>query len=195
MGQTTIIDEAFTDYDSFTGEIKKHTQRVTKKSKIEPTDEFIKVSRYLGVIFAYQNIPLTLVPISYLIAEKMQFKTNEVYLLKKEKEDLAKMLGVSLERVNKLILELKKYDIIRPVQGSRGHFVVNSFLFSTGSIVETRNLQAQFDFDSGNYVAKADQKNLITGETMRKAVNTKNNPQIEGQMEFPNLLEDNGENE
>lgn len=149
------------------------------KLKIEPTDEFIKVSKYLNVIFAYHGIPLNLVPISLILAQRMAFKTNMVYLLKTDKEEIAEMLGVSLERVRTLIKECVKHDIIRSV--SRGKYEVNAYLFSTGSLVETRELQAHFDFQKETFVVQAEQKDLITGETVRKAVVNRKDKQIEGQ--------------
>ena len=103
------------------------------------------------------------------------------------------MLGISEERVKTLLSDCKKYDILRPTD-CRGKFAVNAYLFSTGSAVETRNLQAHFDFDNNVYGVCADHKNLITGETVRKSVTNKRNSQIEGQMSFADyLLEKNHE--
>jgi hypothetical protein len=193
MGQTTILDETIDTFDSDTGEITRSTKRRVKKSYTEPTDEFIKVSKYLNTIFAYNNIPLNLVGISLLLAQRMEFKTNIVYLLKSDKKEMAEMLGISEERVKTLLSDCKKYDILRPTD-CRGKFAVNAYLFSTGSAVETRNLQAHFDFDNNVYGVCADHKNLITGETVRKSVTNKRNSQIEGQMSFADyLLEKNHE--
>ena len=193
MGQTTILDETIDTFDSDTGEITRSTKRRVKKSYTEPTDEFIKVSKYLNTIFAYNNIPLNLVGISLLLAQRMEFKTNIVYLLKSDKKEMAEMLGISEERVKTLLSDCKKYDILRPTD-CRGKFAVNAYLFSTGSAVETRNLQAHFDFDNNIYGVCADHKNLITGETVRKSVTNKRNSQIEGQMSFADyLLEKNHE--
>ncbi|MCM1561076.1 MAG: helix-turn-helix domain-containing protein [Butyrivibrio sp.] len=150
-----------------------------------PTDEFIKVSKYLNTIFAYNNIPLHLVPISLLMAQEMEFKTNIIYLLKPKKEKFAQMLDVSPDRVKKLIQECCKYNIIRPV--ARATYEVNSYLFSTGSILETRMLQAHFDFDADRYVARAELVNPITGAVVRKAVYNKKDKQIPGQMTLPGL--------
>lgn len=184
MGQTTIIETVTEDlFTAEDGVISSSTKRAVKKSKIEPTDEFIKVSKYLNVIFAYNNIPLKLVPISLLIAQEMEFKTNQIYLLIERKKEFAKMLDMSLVRVNALIGECEKYNIIR--RQSRGVYEVNSFLFSTGSIVETRQLQAHFDFQNDVFIAKGVQTNTINGVTVRKAVankKTKNDKQIPGQM-------------
>lgn len=180
MGQTTILEEQLDAFNPVDGVIEAHSKRTVKKSKIEPTDEFIKVSKYLNTIFAYNNIPLNLVPISLLIAQEMEFKTNRIYLIKATKLEFAEMLDLSLERINKLLQECTKYNIIRPV--ARGLYEVNSFLFSTGSIVETRELQAHFDFDNDAFSATARQKNLITGTVVRKAVMNKKDKQIPGQL-------------
>lgn len=175
MAQEIVIQDGFTGTEPNTG-----------KTKIEPTDEFVKVSRYLNVIFAYHGIPLSLVPISLLLAQRMAFKTNIIYLLKRDKEEIAEMLGVSNERVRTLLKECVKHDIIRSV--SRGMYEVNAYLFSTGSMVETRELQAHFDFQRESFIVHADQKDLITGETVRKAVVNKREKQIEGQMSFDDYL-------
>ncbi len=180
MGQTTILEETYDSFNSDTGEITTANRHRIKKSKVEPTDEFIKVSRYLNTIFAFNNIPLNLVPISLLFAQNMEFKTNRIFLLKAQKEEMAKMLDISLDRVNKLIHECQKYDIIRPI--ARATYEVNSFLFSTGTMIETRNLQAHFDYDSNTMLTQAEQKNLITGSTVRKAVSSRKDNQIPGQM-------------
>lgn len=192
MAQTTILEEYFDDFNSNDGVITQKTRRIMRKSSIEPTDEFIKVSKYLNTIFAYKNIPLRLVPISLLLAQEMEFKTNRIYLLKPLKEDFAHMLDISLDRVNKLLKECQNYDIIRPI--ARGIYEVNSYLYSTGSVVETRNLQAHFDFDNDTFMTQAEQKNLITKTVVKKAVMNKKEKlkQIPGQISlFDNLEENN----
>ena len=180
MGQTTFLEEQYDSFNSDDGVIQSSMKRTVKKSKIEVTDEFIKVSRYLHTIFAYNNIPLNLVPISLLIAQEMEFKTNRIYLLKPIKEEFAEMLDISLDRVNKLIRDCEKYNIIHRI--ATGMYEVNSFLYSTGSVIETRELQAHFDFDNNVYSASAKQKNLITGTAVKKAVMNKKNKQIPGQL-------------
>lgn len=181
MAQTSIIETTMQDvFNPDDGGVLASTKRTVKKSKIEPTDEFIKVSKYLSLIFTYNGIPLTLVPISMMIAEEMEFKTNIVYLLKPIKERFAEMLDIKLDRVNKLIQECEKYNIIR--RKDRGIYEVNSFLFSTGSIVETRELQAHFDLENDVFIAKGTQTNKLTGTTIRKAVANKKDKQIDGQL-------------
>ena len=188
MAQTSIIETSVEDIlNPNDGVVISSTKRAVKKTKLEETDQFIKVSKYLSVIFSYSNIPLKLVPISMMIAERMEFKTNIVYLLKPIKEELAQMLDISLDRTNKLIQECEKYNIIRRMD--RGIYEVNSFLFSTGSIVETRELQAHFDFQNDVFIAKGVQKNLINGVTVKKAVANKKDKQIDGQLSLFDLPE------
>ena len=186
MGQTSVIETRTEDVlNGEDGVVTASTKRTVRKTKIEPTDEFIKVSRYLNVIFAYNNIPLKLVPISLLIAQEMEFKTNKIYLLKDRKEEFAEMLDMSLVRINALIGECEKHNIIRRI--ARGRYEVNSFLFSTGSLIETRELQAHFDFQHDAYMVRGVQKSLITGVTVKKAVANKKDKQIEGQMSLFDL--------
>lgn len=184
MSKTTIIESTEDTFDGATGEIRRRTTSTVHKSYVEPTDEFIKVSKYLNVIFAYNDIPLNLVGISLLLAQRMHWKTNELYLLKGDKEQIAEMLGVSYERVAHLILDCKKYDIIRPVPGSRGKYEVNAFLFSTGDLANTRRLQAHIDFDTNSVITQVDIKNPITGETVRRSV-----VDAKGKKKLPNEIE------
>ena len=180
MGQTSIIETTYDEFNTDDGVISSSTKRTVKKSKIEPTDEFIKVSKYLSLIFTYNNIPLKLVPISFMIAEEMQFKTNIVTLLKPTKKRFAEMLDISLDRTNKLIQECEKYNIIR--RKDRAIYEVNSFLFSTGSTIETRELQAHFDIQNETFITNGKQTNKINGDTVKKAVINKKDKQIPGQL-------------
>lgn len=188
---TTILDEREELWSPETGEIKQRRMRQVKTSQIQPTDEFVKVSKYLNTIFAYHNIPLSLVPISLLFAQYMEFKTNILSIYGK-KEMFAEMLNCSVVRVNALIQDCKKYDIIRPTE-TRGVYEVNSFLFSTGNVADTRNLQAHFDFDTGSIAATATQTNRITGQTVRKAVyNSKKAKKLANEIPGQMSLEDFG---
>ena len=104
------------------------------------------------------------------------------------------MLSIKMARVEQMIRDCKQFDIIRPT-GTRGKYEVNGFLFSTGSLAETRKLQAHFNFDDGSVIAQAEQKNLITGETVRKSVidaerKSKRSLQCEGQLRLEDF--DNG---
>lgn len=181
---TVLYEEMVDDFRSDTGEITHQSVTKVKKSRVAVTDEFVKVSKYLNTIFAFKEIPLSLVPISLLMAQRMEFKTNTIYLLKADKAQIAAMLDCSLDRVNHLIQKCKKHDIIRPV--SRGKFEVNAFLFSTGTIADTRKLQAHFDFDDDTCATQVEMTNRITGETVRKSV-TNRDASLPGQMTIADL--------
>jgi hypothetical protein len=193
MGKTTILEESEDIFEEGTGLIHKRSQKVIKHAKPEETDEFIKVSRYINTIFAYQGIPLSLVPISLIFAQRMEFKTNKIYLLKSDKEEIAEMLGCSLKRVESFILECKKYDIIRV--RDRGVYEVNSFLYSTGNLAETRDLQAHMDFEANTLSTQGVSTNLITGDRVRKSVTDakirRRRLQIPGQMSLEDFGDDN----
>ena len=74
MSHTAVFEQIQESFDSLSGEVTQTTTSRVHKSHIEVTDEFFKVSKYLNTIFAYNNIPLSLVPISLLFAQRMQFK-------------------------------------------------------------------------------------------------------------------------
>lgn len=190
MGHTTIITEDIDDFNFDTGELVQSRKYTVQKANVDVTDEFIKVSKYLSVIFAYNNIPPSLIGISLLIAEKMDYRSNIVYLLQNTKLEIAEALGMEkryrkkknpatgkVEQTNlpdtnsidKLIRSLCDYDILRPT-GTRGMYEVNSFLFSSGSIGDTRDLQAHFDFDTDTYCMSVKMKNPINGKVVRRAV-------------------------
>jgi hypothetical protein len=179
---STFLEENISSFDTYTGEIHSEVKRTIKKTNIEPTDEFIKVSKYLNLVFAYNEIPLSLVPISLLFAQYMEWKTNRIYLVKSVRNEICEMLNIKESRFKKLLSDCKKYNIIRPTQ-DRGVYVVNPFLYSTGGMVETKNLQASFDIDNDTYAMTVDQHNLITGDTIRKSVTNredkKNLPRLE----------------
>lgn len=168
MSKTVIYEEEVAKFNADDGVILHQRKHRAYKSPTEPTDEFIKGSKYLSVIFAYNSIPLKLIPITYLLAERMEFKTNRIHLYKHDKEELAEILGVSLHMIETHIRNLLKYNILQRID--RGYYEVNSFLFSTGSTIETRELQAHFDFDNDAYYSSAEQANVITGKVVKKAV-------------------------
>ena len=190
---TIILNEQEDIFDENTGVIHRKREKVVRKEKPQETDEFIKVSRYISTIFAYQGIPKNLVSISLCFAQMMDFKTNMLHLYKGDKEEIAEMMGCSLDRVNNLIQECKRYDIIRPRR--RGYYEVNSFLYSTGNFTETRQLQAQLDFEANTLTTTGVTTNLITGEAVRKSVTDakirKKRLDIPGQMSLEDFGDDN----
>ena len=53
MGQTSIIETTVEDvFNADDGVVIASTKRAVKKTKLELTDQFVKVSKYLNVIFS-----------------------------------------------------------------------------------------------------------------------------------------------
>jgi len=155
--------------DSFTGEVTYQEKTIFTGSDIRPTDEYIKVTKYLSLIFAFVGIPLKYVPICYLLAEAMDTKTNRVYIHKGLKQKISEMLDISDVRIRHMVMELKQYDLIRATD-IRGVYELNAFIFSVGSTIETRALQAHFDCVANEMKVINKSKNYITGETVITAV-------------------------
>ena len=56
MGQTSIIETTVEDvFNADDGVVIASTKRAVKKTKLELTDQFVKVSKYLNVIFSYNK--------------------------------------------------------------------------------------------------------------------------------------------
>ena len=92
---------------------------------------------------------------------------------------IAENMGVSIKRLDQVIAELKKYDILRKLQN--GVYSVNPYIVARGSWTDIRKLQMHFDFMNGEMIAVADVKDTITGQEVQKAIkNTKG--QIPGQL-------------
>lgn len=172
---TTVYSEVRDTFNVETGEVTSYTKMIAKKTKLEVTDQFVKTSKYLTTIFAYMGIPLRLVPIALLISEHMDFKTNKIALLKELKIEMSDLLGYkrkdheNTNTIDREIAECVKYDILRRTK-SRGLYVVNPYLFATGSTTDVRNLQAVFDFDNEQLTIGATTINMISGEVIKKIV-------------------------
>ena len=186
--RVTVVKSEFSQnvIDTETGELKELTHSSYKifKSKLQKKDQYIKVSKYLNVIFAFFKIPLNLVPFSLLVAQYMDFKTNTVYLLKDTKIEMMQMLGMTLKKrkkdgvetevystssIDRLIKQCVDYNILKRTN-TKGRYEVNSYLFSTGTLAETKELQAHFDFNNDTALTYIEQSNKMTGETIEKAI-------------------------
>lgn len=66
-----------------------------------------------------------------------------VNLNKVTKTSIAENLGVSVKRLDRVISELKKNDVLRKIQN--GVYGVNPYICARGSCSDIRTLQAQYD--------------------------------------------------
>jgi hypothetical protein len=107
-------------------------------------NEWINVNNDIVEIFYERKIPLSLLPVSLLIAGHMNDDTNEIYLLKSRKKQFAKILGIGTDRMNALVPICKQYGIISPMQ-DRGRYMVNPYLFYKGEEEKQKEIRIEFD--------------------------------------------------
>lgn len=183
MPRNTYIIEEYEEYDEHTGEIKKNKRYSVHKQNLGATDKFVKMSKYICDIFRYNEIPYSLLPLTLLIAQKMDFKTNTINLHKRAKLELSRYLGFKekyrtkknpytkevivtgqqdTNSIDKLIRELVKYDILQRTE-IRGVYEMNSYLFSNGTVGQTRKLQEFYDCHDRS-------KKPINHETVKAAI-------------------------
>lgn len=171
------------------------TGEITYDSKYSVTainneDDYIKVYRYLNSVFAFKGINQALIPALMEISNYMGFanKGQKVILIKDTKDQICKSLGISMPRLDAIIRELKKADVLRPT-GSRSVYAVNPFIIGRGKWSDIKELRAQFDYNSGLMTTQSIVKDKITGETMAKITEEvrKDKKQIPGQMSLPGM--------
>lgn len=173
-----------------TGEFQRNTKFTSRRldNSGEKEEEYIRVYKYLNVLFAYENIPLALVP---AVIEISKYMTNAdtgqlVTMHSIMREQICATLGISISRLNKIVKQLRNADILRDTT-TRGTYAVNPFIVSAGKSTDVKTLQAKFDFHAEQLVVYKESQNLITGKTVRQAIveNKKklaNKGQVPGQL-------------
>lgn len=173
-----------------TGELTRNTKFTSRRINQpgEKEDEYIRVYKYLNVLFAYENIPLALVP---AVIEIAKFMTNAdtgqlVTMHGMMREQICENLGISISRLNKIVKQLRQADILRDTN-IRGTYAVNPFIVSTGKSTDVKTLQAQFDFHAEKLVVYKESQNLITGKTVRQAI-VENKKKLNSKQSVPGQL-------
>lgn len=176
-----------------TGEIINQESTTEIKSiinrKIPNEPDYVKFYRYVNTLFAFKGIKTSLTPFIIEISNHMTYaKEGQIVNLNKiTKTMIADNLQVSIKRLDQVIAELKKVDILRKIQN--GVYSVNPYIVARGTWADIRSLQTQFDYNSGEMLAIADIKDKITGQDIRKAI-TNSNKQVPGQLSlFDNEIE------
>lgn len=175
-----------------TGEFKRNTKFTSRRigNGLENEEEYIRVYKYLNVLFAYENIPLALVP---AVIEISKYMTNAdtgqlVTMHSLMREQICNTLGISISRLNKIVKQLREADILRDTS-TRGTYAVNPFIVSAGKSTDVKTLQAKFDFHAEQLVVYKESKNLITGKVVRQAIveNKKklSSKDVPGQLSLP----------
>ncbi len=157
--------------DGETGVFQSATKFSAKLISSDGEAEYIRVYKYLNVLFAYENIPLSLVAPMIEISKYMtnadtgQLVTMHT-LMRKE---ICNNLEISISRLNKIVKQLRDADILRDT-GTRGTYAVNPFIVSAGKSTDVKTLQAEFDFKAEQLTVYKETQNLITGKTVRQAI-------------------------
>lgn len=174
------VEDAFNTGADNIEQIKQRGKQKRRSSAGEA--DYLKVYKYTNTLFAFKGIPLSYVPFVVEIGRYMSYADDGqlVILNKFIKDKIAETLDVKLDRVNKVIKELKDFDVLRPT-GSRGVFAVNPFVISCGDSVHVEELKAQFDFDADLMIQKNVTHNLITGKVVQSVIREKKDKQIPGQ--------------
>lgn len=127
--------------DNLTGEII--TEENVKVMNMEFEPRYIKM--YVDDIVRLNGISPTCTNIIFAIARRMGSK-NEVALIKGIKETIALECGVSLKRVDNMILELKKNHLLIAIPNKRSCYILDPHLFSRESWKENKALRLQVTY-------------------------------------------------
>jgi hypothetical protein len=185
-----IYQENSVHFDSDTGEVKKHFGHNVQRLPSKKQEPYIKVYKYLNTLFGFRGIPSRLTPYIIEFGRHMgnPEEEQEIEFTKRTKLRICETMGVKIDRLNKIIAECVKYDLLRKTE-DRGRYTVNPYIISQGDNVEITKLQAHFDFMAENVIVGAEQDNLITGTTVKKAITIerKGKKELKGQI---NLFSD-----
>ncbi len=176
MGKIDVYSHTEDTFNSDTGEITNSTTHKARKIKSTKEDDYIKVYKYTNTLFAFKDIPLTYVPFVIEIGRYMSYaQDGQIVILNKYvKEQVAAAIGVKLDRVNKVVKDLKKYDVLRPTE-SRGVYAVNPFVIGCGDSVKIEELRAQFDYNADRLIQTNVSHNMITGKTIETVIEENKN--------------------
>lgn len=171
--------------NSLTGEVIGQETTTEIKSiinkKIPNEPDYVKFYKYVNTLFAFKGIKTSLTPFIIEISNHMTYaKEGQIVNLNKvTKTMIAENMRVSVKRLDQVIAELRKYDILRKIQN--GVYSMNPYIVARGAWADIRKLQMHYDFMSGEMTTIASVKDTITGQEIRKAItNTKG--QIPGQL-------------
>lgn len=150
-----------------------------KRASNEP--DYIKLYKYVNTLFAFKGINTRLTPFIIEISNHMTYaKDGQIVNLNRvTKTTIAENLNVTTKRIDQVIAELRKCDILRKIQN--GVYSVNPYIVARGSWADIRKLQMHFDYKTGEMTTIANMTDKITGQEVRKAI-TNSTRQIKGQL-------------
>ena len=189
----SIYNKTTRTVDHETGEIKDEHEVDIKRDKDIPEEmQFIRVYKYLNTYFAYKNIPTTLT--NYIVEFGRYMSPPEqaqtIAFNAWNRKRICETLGVSIGRLDQVIRECVNHGILIKTE-YRGIYSVSPYIISHGKENKVQELRAYFDFMADNAVVGFENKNMITGEEVRKVISEKKSKvktQIQGQLTFEELF-------
>jgi len=194
--EITTFKETQERFDPQSGELYSDTKYKSLLQSKEKEDDYIKVYKYTTTVFAFKGISLTLVPAVLEISKYMSYADagQLVCFNKLMREQICNTLGVSIDRLNQLVRELRKADILRSTK-ARGVYAVNPFVVGAGPVTKIHELRAHFDFEADLMRTEKKETNFITGKVIQEAIREsaklklqdkqdKREKQIPGQLEL-----------
>ncbi len=150
---TTIVDE--------NGVVKEENQEKTVKSRLPKEPPFVKL--YLDCLSKFKDVQFSFNPILLEFLKRASYADEitescgggqVLYLNKRLKQNIATKCNVSLNRVEHAITEFVKKGYMLRIDV--GTYQFSADLFGKGEwadIYKIRNIQANFDFATGNVIA------------------------------------------
>jgi hypothetical protein len=111
-----------------TGEIVEEKESTIQKSKIKSEPHYVKV--YLRDISILCDLPSGMDKLIYQLLPYMNY-SNEITIVKSQKESIGKILNRSVSRINSMLSELSKKKIL--IKKERSVYLLNPELFGKGS--------------------------------------------------------------
>lgn len=189
--EITTFKETQERFDPQTGEIYSSSTAKSVLLAKEKEDDYVKVYKYMSTVFAFKGIPLSLVPAVIEISKYMTYadKGQLVSMHKMMREQICADLGITINRLNQIVRELRCADILRATN-TRGVYAVNPFIVGAGPVHKIHELRAQFDFEANLMRIEKHATNFITGETVKEAIIESKKPrkdQVQGQLTIAGL--------
>lgn len=159
-----------TKVDGQTGEIIEQHELEHRKFKSVPIteDKFVKI--YYDTFLALLDYNHSSLSHFLIVLGKYMSYSNDgqvVCLYKGVKEEIAKSLGVSMVRVNQMINDCIKLNLI--MRKDRGIYAVSPFVIAKGDWRETKALQIEYNNEFNNMLITStpslEDAKKISGET------------------------------
>lgn len=145
-----IFEQTTTTLAKETGEILEHTSTSVKIQSKEP--DYIKL--YLDCLCTFKGLNKALSPVLIAFCHFMTWadsihKKQVIFMNAYVKEQVCKMTGLKVDRINKALKEIVNAEIFVRVEGKRGVYTVNPFIIGRGEWNDIKELRANFNFTKG----------------------------------------------